>query len=135
MIPESVSGRYREREKAAMYKYLLDQNVHTAADVRAAGKQLGRDLPEGINPVKHFVVRLWRWDRGDRDYSIEVLDPPGRQVFAEYDDALDCFRALDAEYAQQCTEETRLQLIQYNRGQVHILHSKILFPALLASEP
>lgn len=100
-----------------------------------ARRQIGRSLPVEIDPASYFMVRLWQWDPAEREYDIELLDEPGHQVFNEYDDALTCFNYLQADYPEQTTVDVRLELIQYHMGEISTLHSKILFPALLAWEP
>ena len=118
-----------------MYKYLHNSRIHFAPGFREARWQAEFTLPEGINPINYFIVRIWHWDEKEQDYSIEVFDAPGHQVFKEYDDALICFNALEADYQEKAAEEIKLELIQYHRGKVTTYHSKILFPPLLAREP
>lgn len=91
-------------------------------------------LPEDIDPINHFIVRIWHWDAREQDFSIEVFDPPGYQVFNEYDDALTLFNALEMGIQENSTEEIKLELIQYHRGKITTYHSKILFPPLLAEQ-
>ena len=118
-----------------MYKYLHNKQIHFALGFHDARAQAGFTLPEGINPINHFIVRIWHWDETDKDYSIEVFDAPGHQVFKEYDDALTCFNTLVADYPEEAAEEIKLELIQYHRGKISTLQSKILFPPVLAGEP
>ena len=118
-----------------MYKYIFNNKVHFAVGFMDARRQIGRTLPEEIDPVSYFLVRLWQWDKEENDYVIELLDEPGHQVFNEYDDALTCFNSLQVEYPEQTSEDFRLELAQYHMGEISTLHSKILFPALLAWEP
>ncbi len=114
------------------YQYLYKNQVHDALGFLDARKRMGLTLPENIDPVSHFIIRLWRWDDRGKDYSIEIFDEPGHQVFNGYGDALMCFNALQADYPE---EEVKLELIQYHLGEISTLQSKILFPALLVNEP
>jgi hypothetical protein len=118
-----------------MYKYLFNKEIHTALGLHDAVRLADFVLPEGIDPVSHFIVRLWQWDEEDQDYSIEVFDAPGHQVFKEYDDALNFFNDLATDYPEVAGEEIKLELVQYHRGKISTLRSKILFPAILAMEP
>jgi len=117
-----------------MYKYLYKKQIHFAPGFPEARRQVGFVLPEGINPISHFIIRIWQWDENEDDYSIEVLDAPGHQVFEEYDDALDCFKALAIRYPEETAEEIKLEFVQYHRGKITTYHSKILFPPVLARE-
>ncbi len=117
-----------------MYKYLFNDEIHTALGFHEARQQCGRVLPNTIDPVSHFIVRLWRWDETDKEYSIEIFDEPGHQVFNEYDGALTCFNALEGSYPQKPADDVKLELIQYHLGEISTLQSKILFPPMLAGE-
>ncbi len=117
-----------------MYKYLYNNQIHFASGFQEARKQSGHALPEGINPISHFIVRIWQWDENEKDYSIEVFDAPGHQLFQEYDDALDCFKVQAIHYPEEAAEEIKLELVQYHRGKVTTYYSKILFPPVLARE-
>ena len=117
-----------------MYKYLHNNQIHFAPGFHEARWQTEIALPEGINPINHFIVRIWHWDKKEQDYSIEIFDAPGHQVFKEYNDALTCFNVLEANYQEKAAEEIKLELIQYHRGRVSTLQSKILFPSALARE-
>ena len=117
-----------------MYKFLHNSQIHFAPGYHEALRQAGVALPKGIDPINHYIVRVWHWDETERDYSIEVFDAPGNQVFNGYDDALNCFNALASDYPNVAVEEIKLELIQYHRGKFTTYHSKILFPPLLAME-
>ena len=117
-----------------MYKFLHNNQIHFAPGFLEAMRQVGVALPEGINQVSYFIVRIWHWDDNEKDYSIEVFDAPGHQVFKEYDDALTCFNALAVDYPEIANEELKLELVQYHRGKITTYYSKILFPSLLAME-
>ena len=117
-----------------MYKYRYNNQIHFAPGFYEARKKEGLALPEGISPISHFIVRIWQWDENDDDFSIEIFDSPGHQVFQDYDDALTCFRILEAQYPAQTSQEIKLELIHYHRGRTTIYYSRILFPPLLAKE-
>jgi hypothetical protein len=117
-----------------MYKFLHNSQIHFAPGFHEAMRQAGIALPKEIDPINHYIVRVWHWDEKDRDYSIEVFDAPGHQMFNEYDDALTCFNALATDYPREAGEEIKLELVQYHRGKVTTYHSKILFPPLLEKE-
>jgi hypothetical protein len=117
-----------------MYKYLHNNQILFAPGFLEARRQTEFALPEGINPINHFIVRIWHWDETDKDYSIEVFDAPGHQVFKEYNNALTRFNALATDYPETAAEEIKLELIQYHRGKITTYHSKILFPSLMARE-
>jgi hypothetical protein len=118
-----------------MYKYRYNNQIHFSSGFQEAREQVGFTPTEGINPIDHFIVRIWHWDKNEKDYSIEVLDAPGHQVFQEYDDALTCFKALETNYPEKAAEEIKLDLVQYHRGKVTTYYSKILFPPILARQP
>ena len=117
-----------------MYKYRYNNQIHVASGFREARGQREFALPESIDPIKHFIVRIWHWDEHDSDFSIEVFDAPGYQVFNEYDDALICFNTLEIDQPRAAAQEIKLELVQYNRGKITTYHSKILFPPLLAGQ-
>ena len=117
-----------------MYKFLHNNRIHFAPGFHEARWQTEFALPEGINPIDHFIVRIWHWDAMERDFSIEVFDPPGYQVFNEYDEALTFFNALETDFPENGTEEIKLELVQYHRGKITTYHSKILFPPLLTGQ-
>ncbi len=118
-----------------MYKYLFNNEIRSALDFHEARKLRGLTLPNTIDPVSHIIVRLWHLDETDKEYSVEIFDEPGHQVFNEYDDALICFNDLAAHYPEECTEDTKLELVHYHLGEIGTLLSKILFPPTLAREP
>jgi hypothetical protein len=117
-----------------MYKFLHNDQIQLAPGFHEAMRQSGLAMPEGINPINHFIVRIWLWDDKEQDYIIEIFDAPGHQVFNEYDDALTCFNALAVDYPEVANKEIKLELVQYHRGKITTLYSKILFPPLLAME-
>ena len=117
-----------------MYKYRYNSQVHSASGFSEAKKREGLAFPEEIDPISHFIVRIWQWDEEDDDFSIEIFDAPGHQVFQDYDDAISCFKILTAQYPAQAQVECKLELVQYHRGKITTYHSKILFPPLLARE-
>ena len=117
-----------------MYKYLYKNQIHTAKGFSEAKKREKLLFPEGVNPVSHFIVRIWHWDEDDDDFSIEILDPPGHQVYQEYDDAINCFKDLIIDYPIGAAVESKLEMVQYHRGKITTYHSKILFPPLLAGQ-
>jgi len=117
-----------------MYTFLHNDQIHRAPGFSEAMRQAGLTLPEGIDPVNHFIVRIWHWDDKERDYAIEVFDAPGHQVFNEYDDALTCFNALAVDYPEEAGADFKLELVQYHRGKITTYRSKILFPSVLARE-
>jgi hypothetical protein len=117
-----------------MYKYLYNNQIHFAPGFHEARWHTKLALPDDINPIDHFIVRIWHWDETEQDYSIEVFDAPGHRVFKEYDNALTFFNALIIDYPNDTGEEVKLELIQFHRGRVSTLQSKILFPTLLAKE-
>lgn len=117
-----------------MYKYLHTNEIHYAPGYHEALRQTGSALPEGVDPINHYIVRIWHWDANEKDHSIEVLDAPGHQVFQEYDDALTCFNALESDYPKAAGEEIKLELVQYHRGKITTYYSKILFPSPLARQ-
>ena len=118
-----------------MYKFLHNNQIHFAPGFHEARRHTKFNLPEGIDLINHFIVRIWHWDETEQDYCVEVFDAPGHQVFKEYDDALACFNALATDYPETAEEEIKLELVQYHRGKITTLRSKILFPPVLAREP
>lgn len=112
-----------------MYKYMHNQEIHPASGFQEARQQLGIVLPEGIDPITHFIVRVRYWDKQDQDYSIELFDAPGHQVFGTYDRAIAEYKLLTEQLPNTETQEVKLELIQYHRGKLTTYQSKILFPS------
>jgi len=117
-----------------MYKYLYNNQIHFASGFQEARGQAKMGLPEDVDPINHFIVRVWHWDAREQDYSIEIFDGPGHQVFSEYDDALNFFNTIEVDFQTNGSDEIKLELIQYHRGKITTYHSKILFPPLLAGQ-
>ena len=117
-----------------MYKFLHNSQILFALGFIEARWKTGFTLPADVDLVNHFIIRLWHWDEFEKDYSIEVFDAPGHQVFKEYDDALNCFNTLEIDYPDVAGQEIKLELVHYHRGKITTYHSKILFPTLLAME-
>ena len=115
-----------------MYNYLHSNQIHCAPGYSEALKEAGFALPEGIDPINHYIVRIWHWNENEKDYSIEVFDAPGHQVFQEYNDALTCFNALESDFSKETGKEIKLELVQYHRGKITTYYSKILFPPIMA---
>jgi len=117
-----------------MFKYRYNNQIHIASDFREARGQKEFALPNTINPISHFIVRIWLWDKNDSDFSIEMFDPPGYQVFSEFDDALTSFNDIETDHSEITEEEIKLELVHYHRGKITTYRSKILFPPLLAGQ-
>ena len=117
-----------------MYKYQFKNKTHFASGFHEARKQIELELPEGINPIDYFIIRIWKWDEMVKDYSVEVFDSPGHQIFGDYGDARTCFISLKIDYPMKIAEEVKLELTQYHRGSASTLQSRILFPSLLAGQ-
>lgn len=118
-----------------MYKFLYNNQINRAPGFLEALRMAGLAMPEDINPISHFIVRIWHWDDKEQGFSIEVFDTPGHQTFNEYNDALTCFNALAVKYPEVASEVFKLELVQFHRGKISTLYSRILFPPLLATEP
>lgn len=117
-----------------MYKYLHNKQIHPAPGFQEARTQTGFVLPEKTNPISYFIVRIWHWDEDEKDYSIEVFDAPGHEVFNGYDDALNRYNTLKTNHLEEAEDGIKLELVQYHRGKITTYHSKILFPSPLARQ-
>ena len=103
------------KEGSVMYKFLHNNQIHFAPGFPEARQQVGLVLPEGIDPINHFIVRIWHWDENEKNYDIEVFDAPGHKVFKEYDDALTCFKFIKI-HAAWCCRDGGHKLLLYEKG-------------------
>ncbi|MDH5763820.1 MAG: hypothetical protein OEZ51_12620 [Nitrospinota bacterium] len=111
-----------------MYKYTYRGEVHTARDFFEAHNKAGLSLPLIHSAVSHYVVRLWQWDDADREFSIEILNPPGHQVFNAYDEALVCFNTLTEFFPSEIEQDLKLELVHFYQGETYDLGTQILLP-------
>ena len=111
-----------------MYKYSYQGRVHTARDFYEARNKAGLSLPCPFQSASHYVIRLWQWDESDRDYAVEILNPPGHQILNCYDEALVCFNTLAEFFPYEITEDLKLELVHFHLGETYSLESQILFP-------
>ena len=72
------------------------------------------------------MVRLWKWDPSDGEYTVEVLGEPGHQIFNNYDEALNCYNSLAEELPGRILEDAKLELVHYHMGGIYPLESKIV---------
>jgi len=111
-----------------VYKYSYKGKIHTARDFYEARDQAGLSLPRAFQSVCHYVVRIWQWDNTDRDYAVEVLNPPGHQVFTTHDEAQVCYNTLSEFFPAEITEDLKMDLVQFHLGETYELDSTILLP-------
>lgn len=109
-----------------MHKYLYEGGVHTAQDFFEARIRSGIKFPHPFHSFSYYLVRLWQWDIPDADYTIEILNEPGHQVFNNYDEARTCFHTLAEELPGCIQEDVKLELVHYHLGTIYPLESKIL---------
>jgi hypothetical protein len=115
-----------------MYKYFFRGQVHTARDLYEARHKAGLALPLTTPTVSPSVVRLWQWDEEARDYAIEIFSTPGHQIFNSYDEARVCYNTLEEFFPDEITEDFKLELVNFHRGETYQLASKILLPPVHA---
>lgn len=48
-----------------MYKFLYNSQIHFASGFHEAMKQTGFALPEDVNPINYFIVRVWHWNESE----------------------------------------------------------------------
>ena len=111
-----------------MYKYSYQGQIHTARDFFEARNKAGLSFPTSSQSASHYLIRLWQWDEGDRDYVVEVLNSPGYQVFSCYDEALVCFNTLIEFFPNEISEDVKLELVHCHLGETFGLESQILYP-------
>lgn len=109
-----------------MYKYFYDGGVHSARDFFEARLHTGISLPHSFRSFSHYMVRLWKWDPSDGEYTVEVLGEPGHQIFNNYDEALNCYNSLAEELPGRILEDAKLELVHYHMGGIYPLESKIV---------
>jgi len=111
-----------------MYKYTYQGEIHSARDFFEARHKAGLSLPRTFHSVSHYVIRLWQWDEGDRDYSVEILNSPGHQIFNSYDEALVSYNTLAEFYPNDIDRDIKLELVQFHLGEVYDLEEQVLYP-------
>ena len=111
-----------------MYKYSFKGQIHTAQDFFEARNKAGLSLPDTVQSVTHYMVRLWQWDDTARDYAVEILNDPGHQLFNAYDEALVCYNTLEEFFPDQITHDMKMELVHFHEGESYELESTILFP-------
>jgi hypothetical protein len=124
---------YFKRGGAAMYKYYYEGGIYTARDFIEARIQTGMRFPHPFHSFSHFVVRLWQWDISDADYTIEILNEPGHQIFNNYNEALNCFNTLAKELPGRILENVNLELVHYHLGHIYPLEIKIVMSPVFAN--
>lgn len=111
-----------------VYKYSFKGQVHTAQDFYEARNKAGLPLPDTLQSVSYYLVRLWQWDDAGRGYTVEILNSPGHQVFNAYDEALVCYNTLTEFFPDEIANDVRLELVHYHLGETYELESTILYP-------
>jgi len=111
-----------------MYKYSFKGQVHTARDFFEARHKAGVFLPLTTSTISYYVVRLWQWDEADRDYTVEILSPPGYQIFNSHDEAMVCYNTQSEFLPSEITEDLKLELVQIHLEKIYALESKVLCP-------
>ena len=117
-----------------MYKYTYRGEIHTARDFFEARNKAGLSLPRTFHSISHYVTRLWQWDETERDYAVEILNPPGHQIFNSYDEALVCYNTLAEFFPGEITHDVKLELVQFHLGEDYGLESQVLYPPVTAWE-
>ena len=74
------------------------------------------------------MVRLWQWDDAERDYSVELLNTPGHQIFSVCDEALVCYNTLAEFFPDEITSDMKLELVHFNLDEIYEMESTILYP-------
>ncbi len=113
-----------------MYKYSFKGQIHTAQDFYEARHKAGLPLPDTLQSVSYYLVRLWQWDDAVRSYAVEILNSPGHQVFNAYDEALVCYNTLTEFFPDEIANDVRLELVHCHLGETYELESTILYPAV-----
>lgn len=111
-----------------MYKYTFRGEIHTARDFFDARHKTGLRLPRRFHSVSHYVVRLWQWHDDDHEYSVEILNSPGHQIFNNYDEALVCYNTMAEFFPDELKQDVKLDLIQFHLGEIYELESQVLCP-------
>ena len=117
-----------------MHKYLLEGEIHTARDFLESQIRAGVKFPCPFRSFSYYLVRLWQWDTSDADYTIEILNEPGHQIFNSYDEALNCFNTLMSELLEDVQEDVKLELVQYHVGTIYPLESIVLMPLVCGDQ-
>lgn len=126
--PDALPGGNR------LYKYSFKGQVYTAQDFYEARNKAGLPLPETLQSVTHYMVRLWQWDDTARDYAVEILNTPGHQIFNAYDEALVCYNTLAEFFPDEIANDMKLELVHFHEGETYELESTILYPPVHAWE-
>ena len=116
-----------------MHKYFFEGEIHTAPDFFEARIRTGIGFPHAFCSFSYYLVRLWQWDTPDADYTIEILNEPGHQIFNNYNEALNCFNTLAEELPGRILEDIKLELVHYHLGTIYPLESKIVRSPVFAS--
>jgi hypothetical protein len=115
-----------------MHKYFYEGEVYTARDFFEARIRMGIRFPHPFHSFSHYLVRLWQRSTPDADYTIEILNEPGHQIFNNYDDARNCFITLAGELPGRIREDVKLELVHYHMGTIYPVESKIVLSPVFA---
>ena len=92
-------------------------------------KNAGVLWPKDVSQEHFFGVICSLWTSKDDEFSQPKLDSTGTRVFNEFADAVDCFKkSRYRDFMENNKREIEVMLIQYNRGNGKVMHSKIVFP-------
>ena len=85
--------------------------------------------PKGLSQEHFFAVICSLWDEGEKEFSQPKLNSEGTRIFKEFADAVEYFhKSKYQDFMENIGHEIEIMLIQYNRANGKVMHSKILFP-------
>ena len=92
-------------------------------------KSVGVPWPKDVSQEHFFAVICSLWISENEEFSQLKLDSKGVRVFKEFADSVECFHKLGyQDFMESGDQDIEVMLIQYNRGNGKVMHSKILFP-------
>ena len=93
-------------------------------------KKAGVPWPKDLSQSDFFGIVCSRWTAGNKDFSELIVDSKGPRFFKEFADAKKFFAQSGyQDFMEKGGSEIEVMLIQYNRGNGKVMHSKILFPS------
>ena len=92
-------------------------------------KGQGISWPKNVSQQNFFAVICSLWTSNADEFSKPKLDSTGTRIFNEFVDAVDCFQnSKYQDFMENKEHEIEIMLIQYNRGNGKVMHSRIFFP-------
>ena len=106
-----------------------ERPLFDAAHIVKGLKSSGVPWPKNVSQNSFFGVICSEWISTNDEFFQPKLDSTGTHIFNEFADAVNFFKQSGyRDFMENNKREIEVMLIQYNRGNGKVMHSKIFFP-------